>query len=61
MMHDFMVTHDGKMNARVYYLDEKHVTEKTYKRAERDCKSFDTFHDFMTRGGRMASCKCGHR
>ena len=59
MMHDFMITHDGKMNARVYYLDGKHVTEKTYKRVERECKSFDTFHDFRIRGGRMASCKCG--
>ena len=42
MMHDFMITHDGKMNARVYYLDGKHVTEKTYKRAERECGNFDT-------------------
>lgn len=59
MMHEFMITHDGKMDARVYYLDGKHVTEKTYKRAERECPTFDTFHDFKIRGGRMASCKCG--
>lgn len=58
-MHEFMITHDGKMNACVYYLNGKHVTEKTYKRAEWECKSFDTFHDFKVRGGRTASCKCG--
>ena len=59
MMHEFIITHDGKMNARVYYLDGSHVTEKTYKRAERECDNFDTFYNFKVRGGRVASCKCG--